>query len=117
LDSSSIFNPKTTFKAQLIVLSACETGLAGLGDYRSSSFINEFMKKGVPSIVVSLWQIPDSPSDELMINFHKNLQNDPDKAKALRQAMLNTMKKHENPGLWSAFVLFGEAEKPTNALD
>jgi CHAT domain-containing protein len=80
----------------LIVLSACETGLAGLGDYRSSSFINEFMKKGVPSIVVSLWQIPDSPSDELMINFHKN---------------------HENPGLWSAFVLFGEAEKPTNALD
>lgn len=117
LDSSSIFNPKTTFKAQLIVLSACETGLAGLGDYRSSSFINEFMKKGVPSIVVSLWKIPDSPSDELMINFHKNLQNDPDKAKALRQAMLNTMKKHENPGLWSAFVLFGEAEKPTNALD
>ncbi|MFM8300792.1 MAG: CHAT domain-containing protein, partial [Microcystis aeruginosa] len=112
--SSSIFNPKTTFKAQLIVLSACETGLSGLGD---SSFINEFMKKGVPSIVVSLWKIPDSPSDELMINFHKNLQNDPDKAKALRQAMLNTMKKHENPGLWSAFVLFGEAEKPTNALD
>ncbi|MCA2707868.1 MAG: CHAT domain-containing protein [Microcystis sp. M015S2] len=60
---------------------------------------------------------PCQPSDELMINFHKNLQNDPDKAKALRQAMLNTMKKHENPGLWSAFVLFGEAEKPTNALD
>jgi CHAT domain-containing protein len=114
LDSSSIFNPKTTFKAKLVVLSACETGLSGLGD---SSFINEFMKKGVPSIVVSLWKIPDSPSDELMINFHKNLQNDPDKAKALRQAMLNTMKKHENPGLWSAFVLFGEAEKPTNALD
>jgi CHAT domain-containing protein len=114
LVSSSIFNSKTTFKAQLIVLSACETGLSGLGD---SSFINEFMKNGVPSIVVSLWKIPDSPSDELMINFHKNLQNDPDKAKALRQAMLNTMKKHENPGLWSAFVLFGEAEKPTNALD
>ena len=108
-----VFSP-TTFKAKLVVLSACETGLAGLGN---SSFINEFMKKGVPSIVVSLWKIPDSPSDELMINFHKNLQNDPDKAKALRQAMLNTMKKHENPGLWSAFVLFGEAEKPTNALD
>lgn len=117
LDSSSIFNPKTTFNAKLVVLTACETGLAGLDDYRYSSFINGFMRKGVPSIVVSLWQIPDSPSDELMINFHKNLQNDPDKAKALRQAMLNTMKKHENLGLWSAFVLFGEAEKPTNALD
>lgn len=117
LESRYIFIIKTTIKANLVVLSACETGLSGLGDYRSSSFINEFMKKGVPSIVVSLWKIPDSPSDELMINFHKNLQNDPDKAKALRQAMLNTMKKHENPGLWSAFVLFGEAEKPTNALD
>jgi CHAT domain-containing protein len=101
------FNGK--LKANLVVLSACKTGLAEFTNYRRNSFLNEFIQQGVPSVLVSLWQVPDDSTSELMLDFHRNLQQNPDKAKALRQAMLTTMEKekYENPSYWSAFVLFG----------
>ncbi len=46
----------------------------------------------------------------LMAEFYRQLQQNPDKARALRQAMLTTMKKHENPRDWAAFTLIGEAK-------
>nr|WP_242055629.1 MULTISPECIES: CHAT domain-containing protein [Nostocales] len=45
-----------------------------------------------------------------MTEFSQNLQKSPDKAQALRQAMLTTMKKSPNPVDWAAFTLIGEAE-------
>jgi CHAT domain-containing protein len=68
------------------------------------------MQAGVPSIVVSLWQVPDAPTAELMTQFYQNLRRSPDKAQALRQAMLTTMKQHPEPRNWAAFTLVGEAE-------
>ena len=47
---------------------------------------------------------------KLMQSFYQNLQNNPDKAQALRQAMLATMKTHPQPRNWAAFTLIGEAE-------
>jgi hypothetical protein len=47
---------------------------------------------------------------KLMQSFYQNLQNNPDKAQALRQAMLATMKTHPQPRNWAAFTLSGEAE-------
>jgi CHAT domain-containing protein len=38
------------------------------------------------------------------------MQQQPDKAKALRNAMLATMKQHPQPRDWAAFTLIGEAE-------
>jgi CHAT domain-containing protein len=38
------------------------------------------------------------------------LQQNPDKAVALRQAMLTTMKQYPNPKQWAAFMLIGEAD-------
>lgn len=103
---SERYNFKAELKANLVVLSACNTGLAGFTNY--NSFPNKFMQMGVPSVLVSLWPISDNKvTAELMIDFHRNLQENPDKAKALRQVMLDTMKNHENPSLWSAFILFG----------
>ena len=61
-------------------------------------------------MLVSLWSVPDAPTAELMTEFHQNLQNNPDKAQALRQAMLKIMKQHPNPRDWAAFTLIGEAE-------
>jgi hypothetical protein len=59
----------------------------------------------------SLWASDDSTA-YLMAEFYKNIQHNPDKAQALRQAMLTTMKKREysNPKQWAAFTLIGEAE-------
>jgi CHAT domain-containing protein len=60
---------------------------------------------------VSLWSIPDAPTASLMTEFYTNIQQRKlDKAQALRQAMLTTMKTHPNPINWAAFTLIGEAE-------
>jgi CHAT domain-containing protein len=66
----------------------------------------------VPSIIVSLWSVPDAPTASLMTEFYRNWQEKKlDKAQALRQAMLTTMKNHpNNPKDWAAFTLIGEAE-------
>jgi CHAT domain-containing protein len=45
-----------------------------------------------------------------MQTFYTNLQKNPNKAQALRQAMLTTLKTHPKPRDWAAFTLIGEAE-------
>jgi CHAT domain-containing protein len=45
-----------------------------------------------------------------MVNFYQNLQKQPDKAQALRQVMLTSMKQHPNPRNWATFTLIGEAQ-------
>ncbi len=64
----------------------------------------------MPSVIVTLWSIPDSPSALLMGEFYRQLQKNPHKAQALRQAMLVTMKQHPHPSAWAAFTLIGEAK-------
>jgi CHAT domain-containing protein len=54
--------------------------------------------------------VDDAATTELMREFYKQWQQNPDKAQALRQAMLITMQKHPDPRLWAAFTLIGEAE-------
>jgi CHAT domain-containing protein len=72
--------------------------------------VRSLISAGVPSVLVSLWSVPDAPTAELMMEFYQNLQKSPDKAQALRQAMLTTMKQHSDPVDWAAFTLIGEAE-------
>jgi CHAT domain-containing protein len=57
-----------------------------------------------------VWQIPDNSTSELMLEFYRQLQQNSNKAKALRQAMLKTMKKYPHPVHWPAFTLVGEAD-------
>jgi CHAT domain-containing protein len=64
----------------------------------------------VPSAIVSLWAVPDAPTSLLMTEFYRNLQKNPDKAQALRQAMLITMKQYPGAYNWAAFTLIGEAQ-------
>jgi CHAT domain-containing protein len=44
-----------------------------------------------------------------MSDFYTLLEQNPDKAQALRQAMLKTMKTHPDPRDWAAFTLIGES--------
>jgi CHAT domain-containing protein len=60
--------------------------------------------------MVSLWAVNDNSTAFLMTEFYRNLQQKPDKAVALRQAMLTAMKQYPNPKQWAAFTLIGEAE-------
>ena len=96
--------------AELVVLSACDTGRGRISGDGVIGLSRSLISAGVPSVLVSLWSVPDAPTAELMTEFYQNLQNNPDKATALRQAMLKIMKQHPNPRDWAAFTLIGEAE-------
>jgi len=96
-------------KAELVVLSACDTGRGAITGDGVIGLSRSLISAGVPSIIVSLWSVPDAPTGYLMKEFYQNLQTNPDKAQALRQAMLKTMKQNPNSKDWAAFTLIGEA--------
>ncbi len=108
LTAEEIFDMK--LQANLVVLSACNTGFGRITGDGVIGLSRSLISAGVPSVIVSLWAVPDAPTSELMQSFYQNLQNNPDKAQALRQAMLATMKTHPGPRNWAAFTLIGEAE-------
>ena len=108
LTSSEILDLK--LNAELVVLSACNTGRGKLTGDGVLGLSRALISAGVSSIIVSLWLVPDAATAELMAEFYRQLQLNPNKAQALRQAMLITMKMHPNPQDWAAFTLIGEAE-------
>ena len=108
LTAGEIFDLK--LNADLVVLSACDTGRGKITGDGVVGLSRSFISAGVPSVLVSLWSVPDSPTASLMTEFYQNLSKNPDKATALRQAMLTTMKQHPAPKDWAAFTLIGEAD-------
>jgi CHAT domain-containing protein/Flp pilus assembly protein TadD len=106
LSAREIFDLKLT--ANLAVLSACDTGR---GDITSDGVIGlsrSLIAAGVPSVIVSLWAVNDKSTSVLMSEFYRNLKINPNKAQALRQAMLATMKQYPDSKNWAAFTLIGE---------
>ena len=108
LTAEEIFDMK--LQASLVVLSACNTAEGRITGDGVIGLSRALISAGVPSVIVSLWAVPDAPTAELMKEFYQNLQKNPNKAQALRQAMLTTMKTHPEPRNWAAFTLIGEAE-------
>ncbi|MBW4593283.1 MAG: tetratricopeptide repeat protein [Brasilonema angustatum HA4187-MV1] len=101
---------KLKLNAELVVLSACDTGWGRITGDGVIGLPRAFITAGTPSIVASLWQVPDESTAFLMPEFYRQLRNNRDKARALRQAMLETRKKYPNPSDWAAFIFIGEAE-------
>ncbi|MGB6014461.1 MAG: CHAT domain-containing protein, partial [Nodosilinea sp.] len=97
-------------QADLAVLSACDTGRGRITGDGVVGLSRALITAGVPSVVVSLWAVPDAPTAALMTEFYRQLDQGQDKAQALRQAMLTTMQQHPNPRNWAAFTLVGAAE-------
>jgi CHAT domain-containing protein len=96
--------------AELVVLSACKTGKGRITGDGVIGLSRSLILAGVPSVIVSLWNVPDVATAPLMKEFYQQIQRNPDKAQALRQAMLITMKQNPKPINWAAFTLIGEAE-------
>jgi CHAT domain len=95
---------------ELAVLSACNTGQGKVSGDGVVSVARSFVEAGVPSLVVSLWSIPDAPTSAFMVDFYKDLKNGRDKAQSLRDAMLSTMARYPEPSAWAAFILIGVPE-------
>ncbi|MBD2211661.1 tetratricopeptide repeat protein [Nostoc linckia FACHB-104] len=105
-----IFNLK--LPAELVVLSACETGLGE--DVKGEGLIGltrGFMYAGSQRVLVSLWSVDDEATSELMKKFYsKMLQKGLKPAAALRAAQVEMWHdpKYNSPYLWAAFTLQGE---------
>jgi len=108
LTSGEILNLR--LNAELVVLSACHTGQGEITGDGVIGLSRSLIVAGVPSTIVSLWAVPDTPTALLMTDFYRHLQQNPDKAQALRSAMLTTMKQYPEPINWAAFTLLGEAQ-------
>ncbi|MEG4234435.1 CHAT domain-containing protein [Microcoleus sp. Pol11C3] len=94
--------------ADLVVLSACNTGMGRITGDGVIGLSRALISAGTPSVIVSLWAVPDAPTADLMVKFYQNLDQTGHKAQALRNAMLETMQQHPNPRDWAAFTLIGE---------
>lgn len=94
-------------KADLVVLSACNTGRGQITGDGVVGLSRSFLAAGAANLVASLWAVPDEATALLMTEFYQQLQTEPDKAIALRQAMLATLEEHPDPRDWAAFFLVG----------
>ncbi len=96
--------------ADLVVLSACETGIGRL--YRGegiASLARGFTYAGAKSLVPSLWAVNDGSTAQLMEAFYEYLAAGLPKDEALRQAKQDLLKRGlADPNLWAGFVLMGD---------
>lgn len=106
LTAEEIFDLK--LNAELVVISACNTGVGRITGDGVIGLSRSLMNAGVPSVVVSLWSVPDTSTTTLMMEFYRNLQQKKlDKAQALRKAMQTMIQKDLSPYDWAAFTLVG----------
>ncbi len=110
LHSSEVYNLK--LNADLVVLSACETGLGKV--IKGEGIVGlarSFLYAGAKNIMVSLWKVTDTATKELVVDFYTQLVKNKkmSKSEALRRAKLRLLKdkKYAMPYYWNGFVLVG----------
>ncbi|MBO0351982.1 CHAT domain-containing protein [Phormidium pseudopriestleyi FRX01] len=98
--------------AELVVLSACDTGGGTITGDGVIGLSRAWLTAGTSTVLVSLWKIDDGVSGNVMSQFYQQLQNNPDAAAGLRQAMLKAIDGNINLKNWAAFTVIGEAQVP-----
>ncbi len=96
----------------LVVLSACETGIGGkLGDGTEVLGLGyQFQNVGARAVIASLWTVNDGGTQKLMDAFYANLKKGISATEALRLAQISLIRGGEpfdHPYFWSAFFLIG----------
>jgi CHAT domain-containing protein/tetratricopeptide (TPR) repeat protein len=113
--------------ADLVVLSACRTGIGPISGDGVAGLARAFFYAGAATVVSTLWDVADGPASQLVATFYQSLSraNSPSKVDALRTAQLNLLRSlrngqvhvdtpfgkltlPEDPILWAGFVLMGE---------
>jgi CHAT domain-containing protein/Tfp pilus assembly protein PilF len=112
LQMREIFNLK--MNADLVTLSACETGLGQLIHGEGIVGLNRaFFFAGANAVLMSLWAVHDEASSQLMERFYFHLKKGRSISDALRSAkieMINS-KNLSHPFYWAGFIVTGNANK------
>ena len=102
-----------TLVAELVVLSACQTGLGNLKQAEGTVGLQRsLLAKGARSVLVSLWSVDDDATRVMMQSFYEHWLAGASKAEALRRAQLSVRANRDRPQwsdarYWAAFQLVG----------
>ncbi|MCS7208214.1 MAG: tetratricopeptide repeat protein [Fimbriimonadales bacterium] len=97
-------------RADLVMLSACETGMGVLRKYEGMfGLARAFLFAGCRSVGTSLWQVGDRSTAMLMGEFYTHYRKGVPKDEALRRAQLNLLRnaRYDDPYYWAGFLLIG----------
>ena len=116
LSNADLYN--TRLKAELVVLSACNTGSGKLAKGEGVlSLARGFAQAGCASSIVTQWSVDDCTTSDIMIDFYRNILDGQNKDKALQQAKLNYLTTADqlsaHPYFWASFVQSGNANSMT----
>jgi CHAT domain-containing protein len=104
------------FNADLVTLSACNTGVGKLqGEEGITNLVEAFLVSGAKAVVASLWSADDIYTSALMERFYTHIAEGQDKAAALRHAKIDLLAKYGRqvpPYYWGAFILVGDGGSP-----
>ena len=95
---------------QLVVLSACETGV---GEVRNGAGVyglrRAFVMAGAQTQILSLWQVSDLATKDLMVGYYQQLQAKRGRSEALREIQLAMLEgDYAHPYYWAAFIPSGD---------
>jgi CHAT domain-containing protein len=110
LRANDIYNLK--LPAELVVLSACQTGLGkDISGEGLVGLTRGFMYAGAARVMVSLWNVNDQATAELMTKFYQKMlkqQERPSAALRAAQVELGKQKRWQSPYYWAAFTMQGD---------
>ncbi|HWX54030.1 MAG TPA: CHAT domain-containing protein [Verrucomicrobiae bacterium] len=94
--------------AELVTLSGCSTGLnvIAAGD-ELIGLVRGLLSAGARSLLLTLWDVNDRSTAEFMKAFYRRLSARPDRALALREAMIEVRRHSPHPFYWAPFILIG----------
>lgn len=95
-------------KTELVVLSACSSGVHALDDCGLRSLSGAFLRTGAQRVLGTLWPVNDEATSALMLRFYKELAQgrDPEAALLLAQRALRASEAYTDPNLWAPFTLY-----------
>jgi len=114
-------------RSDLVVLSACRSGRGHITGDGIATFARAFLYAGAPTVITSLWDVADQPTNRLLPDFYRSWIGGQSKARALRAAALSLLRDlragrvevptsagvvrvPEHPVFWAGFALIGEPD-------